>query len=110
MAEKIKLVQGDELPYIHLELTSELTGQPINVSDPEAIVKVYFRAAGAPEVLSTITCEKVDAANGKVRFNFANGVLDVAPGPYQAEIEVALGDQTQTIYDVLKFVVRPQFA
>lgn len=111
MAEKIKLVQGDNLPYIRLTLTDPTTGEPINLSDPGVVVRVYFRAAGSTTVLSTILCEKVSGgATGQLRFNFQNGVLDVDPGLYEGEIEVDFDGQTQTVYDVLKFSIRSQFA
>lgn len=110
MAERIKLVQGDSLPYVRLTLTSS-TGGVIDLSDPSTAVKVYFRAAGNSTVLATITCEKVDGgATGQVRFNFANGVLNVEPGPYEGEVEIDFDGQSQTVYDVLKFNVRSQFA
>lgn len=111
MAEKIKLVQGDNLPYIRLSLSEPSSGAPINLSDPGVVVRVYFRAAGSDTVLSTIVCEKVDGGStGQVRFNFGAGVLDVEPGPYEGEVEVDFDGQTQTVYEVLKFNVRSQFA
>ena len=41
-----------------------------------------------------------------VRFNFANGLLDVPPGLYEAEVEIDFEWQKQTIYDPIRFVVR----
>ena len=111
MSEKIKLVQGDNLPYIRLTLTDPLSGLPINLSDPGIVVRVYFRATGSVTVLSTIVCEKINGGStGQVRFNFGAGVLDVEPGPYEGEVEVDFEGQTQTVYEVLKFNVRSQFA
>jgi hypothetical protein len=111
MAEKIKLVQGDSLPFIKLTLTDPATGIAINLTDDEVVVRVYFRAAGSETILSTIPCQKVNGGTGgQVRFNFADGVLDVEPGPYEGEVEVDFGGQTQTVYEVLKFNVRSQFA
>lgn len=111
MAERIKLVQGDNLPYIRLTLTNPADGTAINLSDSSIVVRVYFRAAGSATVLATITCEKVSGgATGQVRFNFPDGVLDVEPGPYEGEVEIDFDGQTQTVYEVLKFNVRSQFA
>lgn len=108
MAEKIKLVQGDTLPYIRLALTNA-DGGPLDVSG--GVVNVYFRAAGSTTVLSTIVCQFVtDGSDGLVQFNFAGDTLNVPAGPYEGEIEVNLGADKQTIYDVLKFSVRAQFA
>jgi hypothetical protein len=111
MAEKIKLVQGDNLPYITLTLTSSDTGSPIDLSDPGTVVRVYFRAAGSSTILSTLTCSKVDnGLTGKVRFNFPNNTLDVEPGAYEGEVEIDFGGSTQTVFEILKFAVRSQFA
>ena len=111
MAEKIKLVQGDNLPFIRLTLTDPATGAVINLSDAGVSARVYFRAANTTTVLHTIQCEKVDGgATGQVRFNFPNGVLDVEPGLYEGEVEIDFDGQIQTVYEVLKFNVRPQFA
>lgn len=111
MSNKIKLVQGDNLPYVRLILTDPTTGAPVNVSDPSIVVRVYFRAAGTEDVLSTIVCTKVPGGlNNVVRFNFPDGVLDVEPGPYEGEVEIDFDGQIQTVYEVLKFNVRSQFA
>jgi hypothetical protein len=49
-------------------------------------------------------------STGRVRFNFPNNTLDVAPGPYEGEVEIDYDGEQQTIYEVLKFNVRAQFA
>lgn len=105
----IKLVQGDSLPYIYLDLTGSVSGQPIDVSDESVAVRLRFRAAGNADVLSILVCDKIDPAQGRVRFGFSGGVLDVDPGPYEGEIEIDFGGQTETLYDTLKFIVRAQF-
>ena len=111
MAEKIKLVQGDNLPFVKLTLTDPLTGAAINLSDSSVVVRVYFRAANTTTVLNTIVCEKLSSGTtGEVRFNFASGVLNVEPGQYEGEVEIDFGGQKQTVYEVLKFSVRSQFA
>lgn len=108
---KIKLVQGDTLPNITLTLTDPATGEIIDVTDADIVVRVKFRAAGSDTVLSTIICDKVGGVQhkGKVRFNFSGGVLDVEPGLYEGEVEIDFDGQIQTVYDVLKFNVRQQF-
>jgi hypothetical protein len=111
MAEKIKLVQGDNYPFIKLTLTDPLTAAAIDLSRSDVIVRVYFRAAGSTTILSTIVCEKINGgATGQIRFNFPNGVLDVEPGLYEGEVEIDFDGQTQTVYEVLKFSIRSQFA
>lgn len=111
MADKIKLVQGDNLPYITLTLTDPLTGNAINLSETNVFVRVYFRAANTTTVLNTIVCEKINNGTaGQVRFNFSSGVLNVEPGLYEGEVEIDFGGQKQTVYEVLKFSIRSQFA
>jgi hypothetical protein len=107
MADRIKLVQGDTLPYINMQL-SKSDGTDLDISDPTVSVDVLFRATGETTTLSTINCLKVGGGStGQVRFNFDNGVLDVEPGAYEGEVVVDFGGgETQTIYDLLKFYVR----
>jgi hypothetical protein len=110
MTEKIRLVTGDTRPYIKLNLTDDFGG-PINVAEPSTNVRVHFRALGTSQVLSTITCVKVNGgADGIVAFNFPQGALDVEPGLYEGEIEIDFDGETQTVFQPLKFVIREQFA
>lgn len=108
MSDKIKLVQGDNLPHIRLDLTNA-DGSPLDVSD--AVVRVYFRAAGARTILSTLVCSPMtDGTDGVVRFNFPGNTLSVPAGAYEGEVEVDFDGEKQTVYEVLKFAVRAQFS
>lgn len=108
MNERIKLVQGDNLPYIRLTL-KHATGLPIDVSGAD--VNMYFRAKGSSTILSTIVCTKPNGgSDGKVIFNFSGNTLDVDPGYYEGEIEIDFSGVKQTVYDTLQFQVRAQFA
>lgn len=110
MAERIKLVQGDNYPWINLTLTDQVTGLGIDLSQASTVVRVYFRAAGTTNVLSTLTCQKVDGGGtGQVKFNFPGSTLDVAAGSYEGEVEVDFDGAKQTVFEVLKFSVRSQF-
>jgi hypothetical protein len=109
MAEKIKLVQGDTRPYIRATL-KDADGTVINVSS--ATVNFKFRQTGSPATLFTVVCSKPNGgSDGLVIFNFPQGGLDVEPGAYEGELEIVYGvDDVQTVYDILKFSVRAQFA
>lgn len=108
MATKIKLVQGDNLPYIKVSLKNA-DGTALDITS--ATVTLYFREAGSTTILSTITCTAVgNPTNGIVQFNFPGTTLNVEPGMYEGEIEVNFGGAKQTVYDILKFSVRAQFA
>lgn len=106
----IKLVQGDNLPFVKLSLTNK-EGLPIDLSSETTSVVIYFRAAGSKTVIQTIGCGKLDSGYaGGVIFNFPGDSLNIPPGPYEGEIEVNFDGDKQTIFKPLKFLVREQFA
>lgn len=106
----IKLVQGDNRPYIRVSLTNA-DGTPLDVSAGGTTVQVLFRQSGTTSVLSTLTCTKPNGgADGVVQFNFPGTTLNVTPGSYEGEIQITFADTTvQTVFDTLKFYVRQQF-
>lgn len=107
MADRIKLVQGDNLPFIKLALKNA-DGTALDVSD--GVVTVKFRAAGSTETLSTLACANVgDGTDGVVQFNFPGDTLNVPPGPYEGEVSIDFAGLVQTVYTVLKFIVRADF-
>jgi hypothetical protein len=107
MSERIKLVQGDNLPYIKLALTNA-DGTALDVSD--GTVTVHFRASGSTTTLSVLTCTNVtDGTDGQVQFNFPGTTLDVPEGSYEGEIAVDFTGLVQTVYSTLKFTVRADF-
>lgn len=110
MTSKIKLVSGDSRPFVRVTLKGS-DGLPINLSDADTSIQVFFRAVGESAILSTIACSKpTGGADGVVSFNFSGGVLNVPAGQYEGEVEVSFGGQQQTVYEPLKFTVREQFA
>lgn len=109
MSSTIKLVSSDNLPEVTLTLTDRQTSAPINLTAATTTVVVKFREAGTTTVLHTLSCSKVDAANGVVRFGFPGNTLDVEQGVYEGEIEISFNGQIQTVFDVLKFYVRQDF-
>jgi hypothetical protein len=107
MSNTIKLVQGDNLPYIRIALKNA-DGTPLDVSDATVVVK--FRAAGTTTTLSTLNCTFVtDGSDGLVVFNFPGTTLNVPAGSYEGEIEINFTGQIQTVYNLLKFLVREDF-
>lgn len=124
--EKIKLVQGDVRPQLVFSVTDESSGDPIDVSAATTVVRVKFRQVGAPTVKATMQCGKlagklnadgtinyaipydVPGVGGRVFMDWIAGALDTA-GDFEAEIEIDFGSgETHTLYDLLKFKVRPQ--
>jgi hypothetical protein len=107
MSDIIKLVQGDQRPYIKMSLT-DANGNALNVASATVVVK--FRAANTTTLLATIPCTNfTNGTDGIVVFNFPGTTLSVPPGQYEGEVEINFAGEYQTVYDVLNFVVRQQF-
>jgi hypothetical protein len=107
MSQVIRLVTGDNRPYVKLTL-KDVDGSPINLDS--TTVRIYFRAVGTTTVLSTLTCTIIgDGSTGQAQFNFPGNTLDIPPGAYEGEIEIDFGGERQTVYDILRFRVREQF-
>ena len=106
MADKIKLVASDNRPFIVLTLLNPLE-VPINITG--ATIVVYFREAGAADILATLPCTINDPDGGVCYFNFPDDTLKGLLGAYEGEIEITFnnGDK-QTVYDLLKFQIRSQ--
>lgn len=111
MAEKIRLVRNDTAPQIRLTITDQETGDVVDLSN--GTVKLHFRRLGATEVLfSKDLFINPDTANtGVAIVAWDVGDLDVEAGDYEGEIEVIRSNgMRETIYDLLKFKVREEFA
>lgn len=111
MAEKIKLVQGDTAPQLRFTLTDDLTGNAINLTG--ATVTLHFRAVGetAPLFSRAAVISNETATSGLCVVAWQAGDLNVAAGDYEGEVEVVLANGTrETIFELLKFKVREDFA
>jgi len=108
MSNQIRLVQGDNLPYIRVALKNA-DETPLDVSDATVVMK--FRAAGSTTTLSTIPCTfATDGVDGVIVFNFPGDTLNVPAGSYEGELEIDFTGQIQTVYNLLKFLVREDFS
>jgi hypothetical protein len=106
----IRLVQGDERPFIILSLTDDITGTAIDLSNPNTSVLVRFREAGTTQEPAVINCQILSpATGGKAVFNFVGGVLDVEPGMYEGEVVINFDGEIETVYETLRFRVRENF-
>jgi hypothetical protein len=111
MADKIKLVQGDTGPQLRLTFTDEDTGTPTDLSN--ATVTLHFRALGdtTPIFSRQAYVNPQTATTGIAVLSWQAGDLDVAAGDYEGEIEVVRSSGVrETIYELLKFKVREDFA
>ena len=111
MGTPIKLVQGDNRPYITLTLLDESSGAPLNLYGSNVSVRIHFRSVETAEILTTIETTKVSSGyGGQVSFNFPGATLEVKPGSYLGDIEINFAGEIQTVYEPLEFFVRSRFA
>ena len=109
MAEKIKLVQGDTRPQVKVTVLDDNTDTAIDIRNSSLVMR--FRAVGSTTVLDTLNGIILDGINGIAAFAWNPTTLNVDAGDYEGEIEITFSDNTrQTVYDVIKFKVREDFA
>ena len=104
-------VQGDTGPQLKLTLTDEDTSTATDLTG--ATVKMHFKASGATTVLysKTLYVNPGTPTLGIALVNWATGELDYAAGTYHGEIEITKASgQIETIYDIIKFKIREDFA
>lgn len=129
MAEKIRLVRNDTRPQLILSLTDATTGDPIDLSQDGTSVVMRFRQVGATTNIASLTATKLPGivqADGSVSMlapydtpgrggrcviQWTPTALQGQAGDYEGEVQITFADGTiQTVYDVLKFRLRDDFA
>lgn len=111
MTDRIKLVRGDTKPQLRLTLTKEENNQPINLSG--ATVTLHFRAAESDTLLFSRPAfiNPQYAPSGIAYLDWEEGDLDLDGGNYDGELEIVFPDGSrETIYELLKFKIREDFA
>jgi len=106
----IKLVRNDTGPQLQFTITDSLTGNPIDLTG--ATVTLHFRAANSDTLLfSRAAVIQAPATNGVAVLGWAPGNLDLDAGEYVGEVETVLASGLrETIFDVLQFELREDFA
>lgn len=111
MTDRIRLVRGDTKPQLRLTLTNQENNQPINLTG--ATVTLHFRSSESDIFLFSRPAfiNPQYAPGGIAYIDWEEGDLDRDGGNYEGEIEIVLADGSrETIYDVLKFKLREDFA
>lgn len=111
MGEPIYLVQGDTGPQIKATLTRDDTGSAQDITGHT--IQMHFRKKFTDTVLFSLngTITNDNAPNGIVIFNFSGTQLNIDAGEYEGEIEVTSGGGTvETVYEVIDFALRKDFA
>jgi hypothetical protein len=108
---RIKLVRGDTGPQVQLTLTNEATGAVIDLTGATATLHMKAVATGTVVFSRPLIIAPPTAAQGVALVVWGATDLDQTPGDYDGEVEVILtGGMRQTVYDVLRFRLRDQFA
>lgn len=111
MSDPLYLVQGDTGPQIKVTLTREDTGLPEILTG--ATVSLHFKKKGTSTVLFTLTGQNTpdEELDGIAYFVFGNGQLNLDAGNYVGEVEVVFESGTrETVYEIIDFVLREDFA
>jgi len=111
MATSFNYVQGDTGPQIKLSFTDEDTSTASDLTG--ATVTLHFRAAGDAAVLfsRTLYINPQTASGGEAILQWQTEDLNQEPGVYEGEIEVVRSTGLrETIFDILKFRIREDFA
>jgi hypothetical protein len=109
MAVTYKYVQGDTRPQLQVTLKNETTNEPIDLTG--ATVTLHFKAAGETSILFSRNFTVTNATGGVAVLQWQSGDLDQEAGAYQGEIEIVTSTgQRETIFDILKFKIREDFA
>lgn len=111
MDSRIRLVRNDTGPQVQVTLTDETTGTPINLTGATATLHFRSEETGLTLFSRDMTIPVGTATDGLATVVWNTGDLDQEPGDYVGEIEVVLTTGIrQTVYDVLKFRLREDFA
>lgn len=103
------LVQGDNGPQVKVTITRD--GYAEDLTD--ATVQLHFRKKNDDETLFSLLNVSTgdDITSGIAIFNFGDTDLNIAEGQYEGEVEiVSASDVRETIYEVIDFYVREDFA
>lgn len=106
----LNFVRGDTAPQIQLTLTDDVTGLPLDLTD--AVVSLHVRAVNTTVLSFTRIATIIAPLTGVCVIVWGTTDLQVAPGNYEAEVEVYYIETgiRETIYDLLTFVVRADIA
>lgn len=111
MDSRIRLVQGDTGPQIQVTLTDESTGSAIDLREATATLHFRSETTGVTLFSRDLTIPEITAEQGIAIVVWESTDLNQDPGDYEGEIEVVLATGIrQTVYDVLKFRLREDYA
>lgn len=127
MACNIQLVSNDTGTDILVQLTSNATGLPPDLSNVGTSAAMKVRRVGATDILATLVGAKLPGFNGPDGILDTSGAYSVAGaggrlsfpldttlvglvGQFEASITVTFpGPVIQTVYETVRFSVRPAF-
>lgn len=108
---RIRLVKNDTGPQVQLTLTDDATGAAVNLSGATATLHMKSLTTGTVVLSRPLTIPTGTASQGIAIVVWGTNDLNQTPGDYDGEVEIVFATgMRQTVYDVLKFRLRDQFA
>jgi len=107
----IFLVNGDNKPQVQVNLTRADTQAVVNCVGATCTLKI--RARGATATLFTVTASNngTNLQNGILLFTLGANLTNIDAGAYEGEVNVVFnGGDIETVYELVDFVVREEFA
>lgn len=110
MNDVMKLVAGDNLPAVGVQLVHSFDNSPVDLSQIGTVITVKMRQYGKTAILATLQgLPLTTGTDGKMQFAFPGSALQVAPGMYEFEIAVSFNGSVETVFDTLKAQIRARF-
>lgn len=107
MATTLYFVQGDTLPQIKLTLTDEATEAPRDLTGKTVYLHCKPATGGGVRFAREASYAlPTDRTNGIAYIQWQDGDLNRAPGDYNAEVEILGPGGRETIYELIKLVIR----
>jgi hypothetical protein len=108
------LVQGDTRTQIKTTITRAYDGSAVDLNTTSSVV-LRFRKTYTTTVLFTLSAVEASAGDyalGNATFSFAADNLDIDAGDYEGEVEVVYSSDgtKETVFEVISFIVRQEFA
>jgi len=107
----IFLVNGDNKPQVQVDLTRADTNAVVNCVGATCTLKVRARGESATKFTVTASDSGNNLLNGKLLFTLGANLTNIDAGAYEGEVNVVFnGGDIETVYELVDFVIREEFA
>lgn len=116
MSKSIKWVRGNTRPLLKFTLKDRNSGDPYDPTSwlpldlTGATVSMQFRKKGTATVIDTLAGSlDTDGSDGKVTFQMTTLAANNPAGNYEGEIDITIGPDIMSVYDIVPFLFREGF-